>query len=75
MTYLNIINTSYVYIVYYMMNLNIINDMMGHYINADNFDIIFSSREWEIKLAESIKVHEFKPSLNDMMSSTPLNIL
>ena len=56
---------------------NIFNNFLetGHDINADNFGIIFSGREWEIKLAESIKIHEFKPSLNDMVSSTPLNIL
>ena len=47
----------------------------GHDIHSDNFCVIFSGREWEIKLAESIKIHQSKPSLNDMVSSTPLNIL
>ena len=47
----------------------------GHDIHSDNFSVIFSGCEWEIKLAESIKIHQLKPSLNDMVSSTPLNIL
>ena len=47
----------------------------GRDVDSNNFNIVFSSCEWEIKLAESIKIHELKPSLNDMVSSTPLNIL
>ena len=46
-----------------------------HDIDSANFGIIFSGREWEIKIAESIKTHELKPSLIDMVSSKPLNIL
>ena len=47
----------------------------GHDIDSGNFGIFFSGREWEIKLAENIKLNELKPSLYDMISSTPLNIL
>ena len=47
----------------------------GHEILTSNFKIVFSGREWETKLAESILIHQFKPSLNDMVASTPLNIL
>ena len=47
----------------------------GHDIDSGNFGMIFSGCECEIKLAESIKIHELKPILDDMVSSTPHNIL
>ena len=47
-----------------------------HEVLTSSFKIVFfSDREWETKLAESIHLHQFKPSINDMVSSTPLNIL
>ena len=45
----------------------------GYDIDLGNYGIVFSGREWEIRLAETIKIHELK--LDDMVSSTPLNIL
>ena len=47
----------------------------GHEIPTDNFKIIFKSKPFETKIAESILIHKYKPSLNNMESSVKLNVL
>ena len=32
----------------------------GYDIDLGNYGIVFSGREWEIRLAETIKIHELK---------------
>ena len=43
-------------------------------INRDDFEIIFRTNSYDIKLAESILINRFNPSLNNSVSSVPLNI-
>ena len=47
----------------------------GHEILPDDFQIIQTTNAYDLKTAESISIHRFKPSLNEMVSSVPLNIL
>ena len=47
----------------------------SHDILPDNFSIIQSAKDYELKTAESIAIHKLKPSLNEMLSSSPLFIL
>ena len=47
----------------------------GHTISAENFKIISNCTRENLKLTESIFIHDRKPNLNNMDSSTPLNIL
>ena len=40
------------------------------------FEIVQSVKQQnELKIAESIDIHRFKPTLNEMVTSVPLNIL
>ena len=47
----------------------------GHAIKDKNFSILHGSDPFNILISESIAIHEFKPNLNDQMSSTPLKLL
>ena len=59
------------------VNSNIYNHFFdtGHPICDENFTIIGSADAWNLKTAESIAIHQYKPSLNATVCSTPLNIL
>jgi hypothetical protein len=46
-----------------------------HPIVQNNFKIIGSTIKPDLKLLESILIHQSRPTLNDMSSSTPLSIL
>ena len=40
------------------------------------FEVVQSDKQQnELKIVESIDVHRFKPTLNEMVASVPLNIL
>ena len=47
----------------------------GHRISETSFKTIISSQNSNLKLLESICIHQLKPILNDKQYSTPLNIL
>ena len=46
----------------------------GHEILSDDFQIIQSTNASDLKTAESISIHSFKPSLNGMVLFVPLII-
>ena len=46
----------------------------GHDIQSSNFKILFSGGAG-VKIAESLLIHKFKPTLNNMTSSYPLKII
>ena len=41
----------------------------------ENFSVLHASNEFDIKICESIYIHQFNPNLNSMNLSTSLNIL
>ena len=47
----------------------------GHPVDENSFKIIDSCNNLDLKVLESINIHKFKPSLNDLSSSTELYIL
>ena len=47
----------------------------GHRINQNSFKVIFSQQNSNLKLIESILIHQKKPKLNANQYSTPLHIL
>ena len=48
----------------------------GHEILPEYFEVVQSVKQRnELKIAESIDIHRFKPTLNEMVASVPLNIL
>ena len=47
----------------------------NHDINRDDFKIIFKTNHPDLKLAESILINRYNPSLNNSLSSVPLNIV
>ena len=48
----------------------------GHEILPGYFEIVQSVKQQnDLKIAESIDIHRFKPTLNEMVTSVPLNIL
>ena len=48
----------------------------GHDILPGYFEIVQSVKQQnELKIAVSIDIHRFKPTLNEMVTSVPLNIL
>ena len=47
----------------------------GHQIRSSSFEIIFSQQDSNLKLMESILIHQLKPNLNANQYSTPLHIL
>jgi len=46
-----------------------------HEIFPDDFSILQSAKDHELKIAESINIHKIRPNLNEMVSSSPLFIL
>ena len=46
-----------------------------HEILRENFSIMSYHSPWELKVAESIAIHEIKPNLNGTVASVELNIL
>ena len=57
-------------------NSNIYNHFLstGHEVLPNNFKISFSTDSHNLKISESIFINKIKPSLNNMATSTPLNI-
>ena len=47
----------------------------GHDINTNNFEILTSAPNGNLKILESVFIEKLKPSLNLTVSSTPLTIL
>ena len=47
----------------------------GHSIKEENFKIICQRNSLDLKVSESIAIHQERPCLNDKISSAPLNIL
>ena len=47
----------------------------GHQIQTKNFAILQTNQNFDLKISESIAIHKFKPDLNGMVTSVPLNIL
>ena len=46
----------------------------GHDISTNSFKVIFSTTSQKLRTSESILINKFKPSLNSMESSIPLQI-
>ena len=46
-----------------------------HLIQTKNFAILQTNQNFDLKISESIAIHKFKPDLNGMVQSVPLNIL
>ena len=46
-----------------------------HPISTDNFKILATVSKYDLKIAESILIHKFRPTLNDNSASTQLHIL
>ena len=46
-----------------------------HDLKIDQFKILFRTNPLNLRLAESILINRFKPNLNNMQSSAPLQIL
>ena len=59
------------------VNSNVYNHFLesGHQVKRDDFSILYSRDSYEIKISESISLHQFKPNLNDKIYSVPLEIL
>ena len=47
----------------------------GHGVSPGDFSIVHSCNNHNLDISESIIIHSKKPTLNNLMSSTPLNIL
>ena len=46
-----------------------------HIVKKEYFEIIKSVHPFELKTAESIAIHQFRPNLNGTLYSVPLNVL
>ena len=46
-----------------------------HGVSPYDFSIVHSCNNHNLDISESIIIHSKKPTLNNLMSSTPLNIL
>ena len=46
-----------------------------HVVKKENFEILKNAHPFELKVAESIAIHRFRPGLNGTLYSVPLNIL
>ena len=47
----------------------------GHEVVCDDFEVLASDSNVNLKVIESIFIHQLKPSLNGNLYSTPLNVL
>ena len=47
----------------------------GHSIKRENFAILYSRGSLDLKLAESIAIHQLQPDLNSQVASVPLDVL
>ena len=47
----------------------------GHPINDNNFKILDSCKNNDLRILESLRIHKLKPSLNDRSSSAELSII
>ena len=47
----------------------------GHRIKKEDFSILYSRGSSDLRLSESIAIHQHRPDLNDKVASVPLEVL